>query len=105
MKTNFSWKHCSRRKLKVFLVIQDVPSYLYVYVSLTKTGVDLSCTMTLHYYLDNTFHFLNFQAAYVENLNGPHLFESLFSDDPEAQKLASLPGVDELLLVYPFIAE
>ncbi|XP_071814847.1 dynein regulatory complex subunit 3-like [Apostichopus japonicus] len=40
------------------------------------------------------------KAAYVENLNGPHLFESLFSDDPEAQKLASLPGVDELLLVY-----
>ncbi|XP_071507614.1 dynein regulatory complex subunit 3-like [Diadema antillarum] len=38
--------------------------------------------------------------AYVENLDGPHLFDSMFADDPEASKLAALPGVDELLAVY-----
>ncbi|XP_077980345.1 dynein regulatory complex subunit 3-like isoform X2 [Glandiceps talaboti] len=38
--------------------------------------------------------------AYVENLNGPHLFESMFADDAEAPKLAALPGVEELLLTF-----
>ncbi|XP_022092308.1 dynein regulatory complex subunit 3-like [Acanthaster planci] len=38
--------------------------------------------------------------AYVENLDGPHLFDSMFHDDPEAPKLAALPGVDELLVVF-----
>ncbi|XP_071963999.1 dynein regulatory complex subunit 3-like [Antedon mediterranea] len=40
------------------------------------------------------------KAAYVENLNGPYLFDSMFTDDPEAVNLAALPGVDELLLSY-----
>merc|ERR1711976_1095585 len=40
------------------------------------------------------------KAAYVENLNGPHLFEGMYAEDAEGQKLNSMPGVDELLIVY-----
>ena len=40
------------------------------------------------------------QEAYVEDLNGPALFESMFAEDAEASKLAQLPGVADLLTVY-----
>ncbi|XP_074137665.1 dynein regulatory complex subunit 3 isoform X4 [Sminthopsis crassicaudata] len=40
------------------------------------------------------------KAAYVEYLNGPFLFDSLYSEDVEAAKLAYLPGVPELLETY-----
>ncbi len=40
------------------------------------------------------------QSGYVEGLNGSHLFDSLYEEDSEGQKLSSMPGVDELLLVY-----
>ncbi|XP_068943978.1 dynein regulatory complex subunit 3 [Petaurus breviceps papuanus] len=40
------------------------------------------------------------KAAYVEYLNGPYLFDSLYTDDVEAAKLAYLPGVPELLETY-----
>jgi len=39
-------------------------------------------------------------AAYVENLNGPFLFEALYAEDAEGQKLNQIPGVDELFDVY-----
>ncbi|XP_018610235.1 dynein regulatory complex subunit 3 [Scleropages formosus] len=35
--------------------------------------------------------------AFVEFLNGPYLFESMYADDTEAVKLAYLPGVPQLL--------
>ena len=38
----------------------------------------------------------------MEDLNGPWLFESMYSEDPEASKLAALPGMEELLEGYPF---
>ena len=38
--------------------------------------------------------------AYVEDLNGPWLFDSMYTDDPEAEKLAALPGMEELLAGY-----
>ncbi|KAM9457420.1 dynein regulatory complex subunit 3 [Clarias gariepinus] len=38
--------------------------------------------------------------AFVEYLNGPQLFESMFADDVEASKLSYLPGVDDLLESY-----
>ncbi|XP_055040332.2 dynein regulatory complex subunit 3 [Misgurnus anguillicaudatus] len=38
--------------------------------------------------------------AFVEFLNGPQLFNSLFSDDPDAAKLAHLPGMAALLESY-----
>uniref|UniRef100_A0A8U8CM65 Dynein regulatory complex subunit 3 n=1 Tax=Geospiza parvula TaxID=87175 RepID=A0A8U8CM65_GEOPR len=41
------------------------------------------------------------QAAFVEYLNGPFLFDSLHEEDGEATKLVSLPGVEELLQAYP----
>ncbi|XP_005426041.1 dynein regulatory complex subunit 3 [Geospiza fortis] len=40
------------------------------------------------------------QAAFVEYLNGPFLFDSLHEEDGEATKLVSLPGVEELLQAY-----
>nr|XP_054762635.1 dynein regulatory complex subunit 3-like [Lytechinus pictus] len=40
------------------------------------------------------------KLAYIENLDGPHLFDNMFAEDPEASKLGALPGVDELLAVY-----
>lgn len=45
----------------------------------------------------------NFQLAYVEDLNGPWLFESMYAEDPEASKLSALPGMQELLAGYPLI--
>ncbi|XP_015732394.1 dynein regulatory complex subunit 3 isoform X3 [Coturnix japonica] len=41
-----------------------------------------------------------YKTAFVEHLNGPFLFDSLYAEDTEAAKLASLPGVDELLQEY-----
>nr|XP_030140982.3 dynein regulatory complex subunit 3 isoform X2 [Taeniopygia guttata] len=40
------------------------------------------------------------QAAFVEYLNGSFLFDSLHAEDREAAKLASLPGVGDLLQAY-----
>ncbi|XP_068063324.1 dynein regulatory complex subunit 3 [Anomalospiza imberbis] len=40
------------------------------------------------------------QAAFVEYLNGSFLFDSLHAEDTEAAKLASLPGVGDLLQAY-----
>ncbi|NWU66467.1 DRC3 protein, partial [Pterocles burchelli] len=40
-------------------------------------------------------------AAFVEYLNGPFLFDSLYAEDAEAAKLAHLPGVGDLLQAYP----
>lgn len=40
------------------------------------------------------------KLAYVEDLNGPWLFDSMYADDPEAEKLAALPGMEELLAGY-----
>ncbi|KAK2915924.1 hypothetical protein Q8A67_000298 [Cirrhinus molitorella] len=35
--------------------------------------------------------------AFVEFLNGPQLFDSMFADDPDAENLALLPGMEALL--------
>lgn len=40
------------------------------------------------------------QTAFVEYLNGSLLFDSLYAEDTEAAKLASLPGVGDLLQAY-----
>ncbi|XP_066546295.1 dynein regulatory complex subunit 3 [Amia ocellicauda] len=40
------------------------------------------------------------KAAYVEFLNGPSLFDSMYAEDTEAAKLAYLPGVAQLLESY-----
>uniref|UniRef100_A0A3Q3NEL2 Dynein regulatory complex subunit 3 n=1 Tax=Mastacembelus armatus TaxID=205130 RepID=A0A3Q3NEL2_9TELE len=39
--------------------------------------------------------------AFVESLNGSYLFKSMFEDDPEAETLQCVPGVDHLLQTYP----
>lgn len=41
------------------------------------------------------------KAAYVEYLNGPFLFDSMYTEDPEASKLIYLPGVPDLVDIYP----
>lgn len=40
------------------------------------------------------------KMAFVEDLNGPWLFESMYTDDPEAGKLGALPGMEEILNGY-----
>ncbi|NXK64690.1 DRC3 protein, partial [Sylvietta virens] len=40
-------------------------------------------------------------TAFVEYLNGSLLFDSLYAEDREAAKLASVPGVEDLLQAYP----
>lgn len=40
------------------------------------------------------------KEAYVEGLESDELFLSLFSEDPEGQKLNMIPGADELLTEY-----
>ncbi|KAL2101181.1 hypothetical protein ACEWY4_002942 [Coilia grayii] len=42
--------------------------------------------------------------AFVEYLDGPQLFNSMFADDADAAKLASLPGVPTLLESYLYPA-
>uniref|UniRef100_A0A9J8CL39 Dynein regulatory complex subunit 3 n=1 Tax=Cyprinus carpio carpio TaxID=630221 RepID=A0A9J8CL39_CYPCA len=39
--------------------------------------------------------------AFVEFLNGPQLFDSMFDEDPDGEKLALLPGMEALLESYP----
>ncbi|KAM3863874.1 dynein regulatory complex subunit 3 [Diretmus argenteus] len=41
--------------------------------------------------------------AFVEALNGSYLFESMFTDDPEAETLSHLPGAADLLQTYPLL--
>uniref|UniRef100_A0A8C5QRQ3 Dynein regulatory complex subunit 3 n=1 Tax=Leptobrachium leishanense TaxID=445787 RepID=A0A8C5QRQ3_9ANUR len=41
------------------------------------------------------------KAAFVEYLNGPFFFESMYVEDPEGTKIAPLPGVTELMDSYP----
>ncbi len=36
----------------------------------------------------------------MEGLNGPYLFDAMYAEDAEGQKLNSMPGVDELMMVY-----
>ncbi|XP_067285156.1 dynein regulatory complex subunit 3 [Pseudorasbora parva] len=38
--------------------------------------------------------------AFVEFLNGPQLFNSMFAEDPDAENLALLPGMNELLETF-----
>ncbi|XP_039223924.1 dynein regulatory complex subunit 3 isoform X1 [Crotalus tigris] len=40
------------------------------------------------------------KSAYVEYLDGPYLFDSMYTEDPEASKLMYLPGVPALLETY-----
>lgn len=40
------------------------------------------------------------KMAFVEHLNGPFLFDSMYSEDVEGNKLSYLPGVRELLEAY-----
>ncbi|XP_048848314.1 dynein regulatory complex subunit 3 [Brienomyrus brachyistius] len=40
------------------------------------------------------------REAFVEFLNGPYLFDSMYAGDPEAAKLACLPGLNALLDSY-----
>ncbi|XP_028632403.1 dynein regulatory complex subunit 3 [Grammomys surdaster] len=40
------------------------------------------------------------KMAFVEHLNGPFLFDSMYSEDIEGNKLSHLPGVGELLEAY-----
>ncbi|KAL5018635.1 hypothetical protein ScPMuIL_004357 [Solemya velum] len=41
--------------------------------------------------------------AYVENMNGIHLFEMMYAEDIEGQKLNEMPGIEDLLLTYPLL--
>ncbi|KAJ8387133.1 hypothetical protein AAFF_G00160730 [Aldrovandia affinis] len=41
--------------------------------------------------------FQQHKEAFVEFLNGPQLFDSMYADDPEAERLAYLPGLLELM--------
>ncbi|KFQ17902.1 Leucine-rich repeat-containing protein 48, partial [Merops nubicus] len=43
--------------------------------------------------------------SFVEHLNGSFLFDSMYAEDPEAAKLAYLPGVGDLLQAYPSWAQ
>ena len=36
----------------------------------------------------------------MEHLDGPQLFDSLYAEDAEGQKLNFMPGVEEMVLVY-----
>lgn len=40
------------------------------------------------------------KEAYVELMDGPSLFESMYSDDSEGQKMKEMPGVDELMMIF-----
>lgn len=40
------------------------------------------------------------REAYVDGLNGPALFDSMYSDDTEGKKLKEMPGVDELVVTF-----
>lgn len=46
--------------------------------------------------------YLNPQMAFMEHLDGSFLFDSMYSEDVEGNKLSYLPGVGELLETYPF---
>jgi len=40
------------------------------------------------------------QAAFVENLNGSQLYDSMYAEDSDGHKISKLPGVEELLITY-----
>ena len=49
------------------------------------------------------FSSLSLQDAFVEELNGPHLFKSMLKNDPEAETLHRVPGMPPLLQTYPLL--
>lgn len=53
-------------------------------------------------YKEIVYKDIYFQAAYVENLDGPQLFDSMYAEDVEGKKLGNIPGFEEALLRYPF---
>ncbi|KAJ8037161.1 Dynein regulatory complex subunit 3 [Holothuria leucospilota] len=108
---------CDEAKYKLF-VVAHIPSLVYLDFRLIDENTKTAAKEQYRYAIEELVadetsaenkrleleaaetEFNKQMAAYVENLDGPQLFESLFTDDPEAQKLASLPGVDELLNTY-----
>ncbi|XP_042636968.1 dynein regulatory complex subunit 3 [Orycteropus afer afer] len=42
------------------------------------------------------------KAGFIEHFNSSFLFDSMYAEDTEGNKLACLPGVSELLEAYPF---
>ncbi|RVE69458.1 hypothetical protein OJAV_G00078090 [Oryzias javanicus] len=43
------------------------------------------------------------KEAFVDNLNGPHLLNSMFDEDFFSSAIHSVPGVGDLLQSYPFV--
>lgn len=41
----------------------------------------------------------------MEDMDGNKLFDSMMNDDPESLKLSALPGVEDILKVYPFVSK
>lgn len=40
------------------------------------------------------------EQAYVERLNGSYLFDTMYSEDPEGQKISNLSGIEEVLAEF-----
>ena len=70
-----------------------VMSFIYKYDPLSRPTLSIETLML-------TCLALDFQEAFVEYLNGSQLFQSMFAQDPEAQKLNQLPGVADLVQTY-----
>jgi len=45
------------------------------------------------------------QAAFIENLDGSQLFDSMYAEDSDGQKFNKLLGVKEMLLSYPLLQD
>ncbi|KAE8578800.1 hypothetical protein XENTR_v10023778 [Xenopus tropicalis] len=102
---------------KLFIAAH-LPNLAYLDFRLLNENIREMATMKYQYSIDDITHNENqekrkqeeeeqkqreldlHKAAYVENLNGPFLFESMYADDADGTKLSGLPGVAELMDSY-----
>ncbi|NXO80988.1 DRC3 protein, partial [Sitta europaea] len=107
---------CSKEHYRLF-VVAHLPSLVYLDFKLVRESMVRFLHSLIGKSGNSIFQSLCFVAlgagslqksgsqkhttAFVEYLNGSLLFDSLYAEDREAAKLASLPGVGDLLQAYP----
>uniref|UniRef100_A0A4W3IEN8 Dynein regulatory complex subunit 3 n=1 Tax=Callorhinchus milii TaxID=7868 RepID=A0A4W3IEN8_CALMI len=87
---------CEDERYKIYIAAY-LPNLVYLDFRLIDKNITLPHTAEDLYVLElwsTLLHSLHL-AAYVEYLNGSNLFDSMFAEDVEAEKLGHLPGLAE----------
>eukprot|EP00062_Callorhinchus_milii_P019899 gi/632974955/ref/XP_007903960.1/ PREDICTED: leucine-rich repeat-containing protein 48 [Callorhinchus milii] len=108
---------CEDERYKIYIAAY-LPNLVYLDFRLIDKNIREIGLRTYHYPIEELIHnekteFMKLEAtrlkdeelalhkaAYVEYLNGSNLFDSMFAEDVEAEKLGHLPGLAEFVETY-----